>query len=187
MSTDSATTRSSSSRDDPWGSGDWWNVDPVEKRKGVPPREKQKLDAPERAPPKRAKRVTVDSKSKDDSDDDGGGEYADQGDSDDEDEDDQLPTLDDGSDADSAPSDADADSDSGFDEPKKSRKRECNLAHPTPHSKAALARRAKDASPSSPRKRVKLAVRSYKDAEGKSYRVSFLFACRVLQLENHIC
>ncbi|KAJ7704310.1 P-loop containing nucleoside triphosphate hydrolase protein [Mycena rosella] len=137
--------------DDPWGSGDRWNVDPVEKRQGMPPRKKQKRNAPECDAPKRAKRVTI----KEDPEDEKDAEYADQGGSSDDEDDDHLPTLDDGSD--SAPSDADADSDSGFDEPKTPRKRPRNMAHPTPHSKAALARRA---APASPRKRAKLAVRS---------------------------
>ncbi|KAJ6544983.1 P-loop containing nucleoside triphosphate hydrolase protein [Mycena vulgaris] len=151
--------------DDPWGSGEQWNVNPIEKRQGTPPRKKRKLDAPKQPKldaPKRAKRLTIDSKMKEDSDDQEDTDFANQEDSeDDDDDDDHLPTM--GDSSDSAPSDADADTDADFDEPKtpsKSRKRARNMAHPTPHSKAALARRAKGAVPASPRKRAKLAVRS---------------------------
>ncbi|KAJ7497064.1 P-loop containing nucleoside triphosphate hydrolase protein [Mycena latifolia] len=158
------------SEDDPWGTGDRWNVDPVEKRQEMPPRKKQKLDAPvqpKRDAPKHVKRVTIDSKTQEDPEDSEDTDYADQADSDDEDEDDHLPTLDDNSD--SSPSDADEDAYSDIDEPKtpsKSRKRGRNLAHPTPHSKAALARRARGAGSASPRKRAKLAVRSNNAALG---------------------
>ncbi|KAJ6581316.1 P-loop containing nucleoside triphosphate hydrolase protein [Mycena capillaripes] len=157
-------------QDDPWGSGDGWNIVPVEKRQGVPPRKKQKLDdsaKPKREVPKRAKRMADQLKSKkkpeyvepegeeeeDDDDDDD--------DSDDGDDDDHLPTMDDDASDSSSVSDADLGSDD-LDEPKtpsKSRKRGRNMAHPTPHSKAALARRAKGSS-ASPRKRAQLAVRS---------------------------
>jgi origin recognition complex subunit 1 len=153
---------------DPWGSGDRWNVVLVDKPKGMPTQKKQKRDAPEqpkRDVPKRAKRVTIDSKMKEDPDE---ADYIERkdtesdGDDDDDDDDDHLPTMDDASDSPSV-SDADMGSDSDIDEPKtpsKSRKRRRNMGHPTPHSKAALARRAKGAGSTSPRKRAKLAVRS---------------------------
>ncbi|KAJ7903529.1 P-loop containing nucleoside triphosphate hydrolase protein [Mycena olivaceomarginata] len=148
--------------EDLWGSGELWNVRPVEKRPDTPPRKKQKLDAPERPKrdaPKRAKRLTAPTKLKEEPDE---AEYAEPEDSgnseeDDDEDDDHLPTMD----QDSSDSASNVDNDTDMDEPKTpSRKRARNLAHPTPHSKAALARRAKGPGSASPRKRAKLAVRA---------------------------
>ncbi|KAF7330568.1 Origin recognition complex subunit 1 [Mycena venus] len=160
-----------SGEDDPWGSGERWNVNPVEKRKGMPPRKKQKVDVPERpkrGAPQRAKRLTAASKLKEEPDE---AEYVEPEDSDEDaedddgDDDDHLPTMnEDGSDS-SSVSDADAYSDMD-DEPKTPRKRGRNMAHPTPHSKAALARRAKGAGSASPQKRAKLALRANNAALG---------------------
>ncbi|KAJ6619997.1 P-loop containing nucleoside triphosphate hydrolase protein [Mycena sp. CBHHK59/15] len=147
--------------DDPWGSGDSWDLDPVEKRQGKPPRKKAKREPatrgrgrPKRSPPQRAKRVTVDGGSDEEPDD---AEYIKQSDSDnDHDDDDALPVAHDNT-TDSSSSDLGEDD---FGEPKTPRKRRRTLAHPTPHSKAALSRRSRGAAPSSPRKRTKFAVRS---------------------------
>ncbi|KAJ7770849.1 P-loop containing nucleoside triphosphate hydrolase protein [Mycena maculata] len=144
-------------QDYPWGSGDRWNVPTGEMQEDTRPRKRQKRDATEQPKPKRVKRVTIDTNPKEDPDN---AEYTGLGDSDDEDdEDDHLPTIN-ADDIDSPSSDEDAYTDSGIDEPKTPRKRGRPIAHPTPHSKAALARRGKDTGSASPRKRVKLAVRS---------------------------
>ncbi|KAJ6491836.1 P-loop containing nucleoside triphosphate hydrolase protein [Mycena vitilis] len=153
-----------SGEDDPWGNGDRWNVVPVEKHQGPPPRKKQKRNAPEEPKPaarKRAKRLEVKPKAKKEivyvePEESDGEEDDDDGD------DDHLPTMDDDASDSPSESEADAASDADFDEPKtpsKSRKRGRTMGHPTPHSKAALARRAKGPS-ASPRKRAQLAVRS---------------------------
>ncbi|KAJ7128891.1 P-loop containing nucleoside triphosphate hydrolase protein [Mycena crocata] len=146
-------------KDDPWGSGDLWNVDPVEKR-GMPPRKKQKRDTPKRVVPKRAKRVPIAAALSQHSDEESV-EQEELVDSDDDDaeDDDHLPTIDD-SDGDSPPPEEDVYTDDDFDEPKTPSKRRRMLAHPTPHSKAAIARRSKGTVSASPRKRAKLAVRS---------------------------
>ncbi|KAF8206431.1 P-loop containing nucleoside triphosphate hydrolase protein [Mycena galopus ATCC 62051] len=153
-----------SEEDELWGSGDAWNVHPVEEeeeeeeREDTPPRKRQKRDAPKqptRNVPKRAKRLTTPTEESDEDED----EYVEPEDSDD-DEDDHLPTMDE--DAKSV-SDADMNSDTDMDQPKtpsKSRKRRRNIGHPTPHSKAALARRAKGSGSTSPRKRAKIAIRA---------------------------
>ncbi|KAJ7274394.1 P-loop containing nucleoside triphosphate hydrolase protein [Mycena haematopus] len=146
-----------------WGSGERWKV-PVDEREGPPPRKKQKRDVPERPNrdvPKRAKRLTVSVRVKEESSEDED-EYVEPEDSDEDDvHGDRLPTMDE-DESDHKPVSADADSDTDMDDepktPSKSRKRRRNMAHPTPHSKAALARRAKGAGSVSPRKRVKLAV-----------------------------
>ncbi|KAJ7076450.1 P-loop containing nucleoside triphosphate hydrolase protein [Mycena belliarum] len=147
--------------DDPFGSGDRWNVDPV----GSPPRKKRRLEAPKRDAPKRVKRLTVDPManvdSRSDADEDRDADYTGKGESDEDDEDDRLPTIHDDSD-----SDPEQETYSDSDEPKTPRKRGRNIAHPTPHSKAALARRARGAGSGSPRKRARLAVRSNNAALG---------------------
>ncbi|KAJ7475094.1 P-loop containing nucleoside triphosphate hydrolase protein [Mycena galericulata] len=149
--------------DDPWGSGDRWNV-PLKKEGGTRPRKRQKRDASEQPKPKRAKRVIVASKPKEDPDDAEHSGYVDsESESGADDDDDHLPTVNDINSDSSSEAEECADNDIDIDEPKtpsKSRKRRRNIAHPTPHSKAALARRGKGAGPASPRKRAKLAVRS---------------------------
>ncbi|KAJ7196826.1 P-loop containing nucleoside triphosphate hydrolase protein [Mycena pura] len=136
--------------DEPWGSGDLWNVDPVERREGMPPRKKLKPTEAKQTRSKR-KRIEIAEEGPDDSeydqlasDSDADNEYAD-----------QLPTFD--GDASDSPA-PDTDSDTDIDAPKtpsKSRKRRRTAAHPTPHSKAALARRrVKGAGAGSPRKRT---------------------------------
>ncbi|KAJ7650386.1 P-loop containing nucleoside triphosphate hydrolase protein [Roridomyces roridus] len=134
-------------RDDPWGSGDCWNLNGEDHQ---PPRKKQKHVQPKskRVQPK-SKRAESREDAYTSSDSDGDG-----------DDDDHLPTFDDASDSSSDPESL---VDSDIDEPKtpsKSRKRGRNIAHPTPHSKAALKRRSKAAGSASPRKRARLAVRS---------------------------
>ncbi|KAJ7111931.1 P-loop containing nucleoside triphosphate hydrolase protein [Mycena epipterygia] len=140
---------------DPWGSGYQWNINPVEKRKGMPPRKKQKIDAPKRGAPKRAKRVTIKPEPTEEPEEAEQGNISSSDDDDDKD-DDHLPTLE----AEDSDSTDDGDSEEAYsdiDEPKTPSKRKRGRnAHPTPHSKAALARR----SGGSPRKRAKLAVRS---------------------------
>ncbi|KAJ7786638.1 P-loop containing nucleoside triphosphate hydrolase protein [Mycena metata] len=145
-----------------WGSGELWNVTPVEKREGVPPRKKQKLDAPPSAAEKpkrgRAKRLVAGPKVKAEPEEEGP-EEAEPEDTDDDDDkdDDHLPTME-ASDSDSdGEMDVYADaseSEHEYDEPKTPSKKRGRIGHPTPHSKAALARRrAKGAGSSSPRKR----------------------------------
>ncbi|KAJ7170168.1 P-loop containing nucleoside triphosphate hydrolase protein [Mycena filopes] len=112
---------------DSWGSGELWNVNPK----------------PKRGAPKRAKRLQVKVEEPNQSPEDS--------DEDDDNDADHLPTMED-SDSDGE-GDGDA-SESDFDEPKTPSKKRGRVGHPTPHSKAALARRrTKGAGSSSPRKR----------------------------------
>ncbi|KAK7033124.1 origin recognition complex subunit 1 [Favolaschia claudopus] len=148
-----------SEEDDPFGSGEKWNITAVEHRQGMPPRKKQKREPseePNRDLRKRVKRLAVSAfKSEEDLSD---AEYVQTEASDDEEsEDDHLPTMED--DHHSPPA---SDAETDVNEPKtpSKRKRGRPKAHPTPHSKAALARRAKGAGSASPRKRARLAVRS---------------------------
>ncbi|KAF7374895.1 Origin recognition complex subunit 1 [Mycena sanguinolenta] len=146
---------------DLWGLGERWNVNTVDEK---PPRKKQKRDVPDRPKrdaPRRAKRLTAPTEVRDETSEDEYVEPADSSSEEDNDKDeDCLPTMEeDESDSQSA-SDADVASDTDMDDepktPSKSRKRR-RIAHPTPHSKAALARRAKGGS-ASPRKRARFAV-----------------------------
>ncbi|KAJ6513258.1 P-loop containing nucleoside triphosphate hydrolase protein [Mycena sanguinolenta] len=150
---------------DLWGSGERWNVNIADGRDDKPPRKKQKRDVPDRPKrdvPRRAKRLTAPTKVKESNED----EYVEPEDSSSEEDNDEdedcLPTMEEDESDSRSVSEADVASDTDIDDepktPSKSRKRRRNVAQPTPHSKAALARRAKGAGSASPRKRARFAV-----------------------------
>ncbi|KAJ7040302.1 P-loop containing nucleoside triphosphate hydrolase protein [Mycena alexandri] len=152
---------------DSWGSGELWNVNTVEKREGMPPRKKLKLDAPASAsekpkrgrPPKLAKRLVIGPKVKAEPEEEEPGEAEPEDtDEDDDKDDDHLPTVED-SDSDGEVDGDASESDHDYDEPKTPSKKRGRIGHPTPHSKAALdRRRAKGTGSSSPRKRPRAPV-----------------------------
>ncbi|KAF7305918.1 Origin recognition complex subunit 1 [Mycena chlorophos] len=143
--------RAMATPDDVWGSGEAWKVQPVEQRSGMPPRKKQKLDKPVAKP--------VDDSSDDEDDEEDEDEYSEKSEeSEPEDDPAEVEEADDSADA---PDESDSD-DPEPDVPKTPR-RGRTMAHPTPHSKAALKRRRKPVASSSPRKRpsAKLQVRRH--------------------------
>ncbi|KAF7303122.1 Origin recognition complex subunit 1 [Mycena kentingensis (nom. inval.)] len=148
--------------DSPYGSGEAWRVQPVVKKRGpTPDKKKVKLDT--------KKKVKPEQKQQDEDDEDDRMSDSSQSESEGE-----LPTLrgkpkdgnfEDDGDEDSDNSAAASDSGEDMDAPKTPRKKG-TMAHPTPHSKAALKRRRKSTGNASPRKRAKVHVRRHEAGLG---------------------